>query len=258
MKLVLLCGGLGTRLREETEFRPKPMVMVGERPILWHIMKHYAHYGVREFIVCLGYRGDIIKDYFYNYHLRSNDFTVTLTSPPKFELHGKQDESDWKVTLIDTGLDAQTGARIKRIQPYVGDQAFLMTYGDGVSNIDIQKLVDYHREHHLKATVTAVNPPARFGELLVENGRALEFAEKPQTQTGFISGGFFVLEPSVFDYLTDDDSCSFERGPLAQLASDKQLAVYAHEGFWQCMDTYRDYTLLNELWASGQAPWKVY
>jgi glucose-1-phosphate cytidylyltransferase len=256
MKLVLLCGGQGTRLREETEFRPKPMVMVGDRPIMWHIMKHYSKFGIHDFVICLGYRGDMIKEYFYNYHLKTSDFTVDLCYPPKIEFHSSQDEANWRVTLVDTGQEALTGARLKRIERYIDGDTFMMTYGDGVSDVDLAALQAYHREKGTLATVTAVNPPARFGELDVKDGKAIQFLEKPQTQVGLISGGFFVLQRGIFEYLEDEDSCNFERGPLANLASHGQLAVYEHNGFWQCMDTYRDFTLLNDLWNSGQAPWR--
>ena len=258
MKVVILCGGLGTRLREETEFRPKPMVSIGERPILWHIMKCYSHYGFKEFVLCLGYRGNVIREYFRNFHFHSSDFTVQLCYPPKFEMHQEFEESQWRVTLVDTGQEAQTGARLKRIQKYIGDEPFLMTYGDGLANVDLRHLLSYHRQQGRIATVTAVHPPARFGELEVEGGRALHFREKPQTQTGLISGGFFALNPEVFDYLEDDDACNFEKGPLARLADEGQLSVHTHLGFWQCMDTYRDYTILNEMWGSPQPPWKLW
>ncbi len=244
------------RLREETEFRPKPLVEIGGRPILWHIMQHYAAYGHKQFVLCLGYRGDDIKHYFLNYQRISNDFTVDLGTENKVEIHGEQ-MLDWKVTCADTGREAQTGARLKKIQRYVEGDEFMLTYGDGVANVDLHALLRFHREQGRLATVTGVHPPARFGELEVEDGRALEFREKPQTQRGGISGGFFVLNRQVFDYLTDDDACTFERGPLAQLAAEGQLSVYQHNGFWQCMDTYRDFTLLNEMWDAGETPWRV-
>jgi len=244
------------RLREETEFRPKPLVEIGGRPILWHIMQHYAHHGHKEFVLCLGYRGDDIKRYFLNYQRISNDFTVDLGSENRVEIHGEQ-ALDWKVTCADTGRDANTGARLKKIERYVAGDEFMLTYGDGVADIDLDELLRFHRAQGRLATVTGVFPPARFGELEVDNGRALEFREKPQTQRGRISGGFFVLNRKVFDYLTDDDSCNFERGPLAQLAEEGQLAVYLHDGFWQCMDTYRDFSLLNEMWDAGDIPWRT-
>ena len=258
MKVVILCGGLGMRLKEETEFRPKPMVQIGDRPIIWHIMKHYSYYGFKEFVLCLGYRADVIKDFFRNFHFLTSDFTVDLCYPPRYELHQTSEESEWRVTLVDTGKEAQTGARLKRVEKYISDENFLLTYGDGVSNLDLHGLIEFHKSQGRLATVTGVNPPARFGELEVEGGRALHFREKPQTQVGLISGGFFVLNKRVFDYLQDDDACNFEKGPLAELADDGQLSVFSHHGFWQCMDTYRDFVLLNELWAQSAAPWRIW
>lgn len=244
------------RLREETEFRPKPLVEIGGRPILWHIMQHYAYHGHNEFVLCLGYRGDDIKRYFLNYQRISNDFTVDLAAENRVEIHGEQ-VLDWKVTCADTGREANTGARLKKIERFITGDEFMLTYGDGVADIDLEDLLRFHREQGRLATVTGVFPPARFGELEVDNGRALEFREKPQTQRGRISGGFFVLHKKVFDYLSDDDSCNFERGPLAQLAAEGQLAVYQHDGFWQCMDTFRDFTLLNDMWDAGDIPWRT-
>lgn len=255
MKVVILCGGQGMRLREETEFRPKPLVEIGGRPILWHIMKHYASFGHREFILCLGYKGEMIKNYFLNYHLLNSTFSVDLGSEPRLDLHEAALQEDWRVTLVDTGRDALTGARLKRIERFVEGGQFLMTYGDGVSDVDLDRLVDCHARAGRLATVTGVYPPARFGELVSQGDRVLEFREKPQTRQGRISGGFFVLDRAVFDYLSDQDACNFERGPLASLAAEGQLTLYEHDGFWQCMDTYRDLVLLNELWDSGSPPW---
>ena len=257
MQVVILCGGLGTRLREETEYRPKPMAEVGGRPILWHIMKHYSYYGLRDFILCLGYKGEVIRSYFLNYHAMNLDVTVDLKQPPQIHYHQQQEETDWKITLVDTGRNAQTGARLKRVGKYI-DGRFMMTYGDGLADLNIHDLLATHERMGRRATVTGVLPPARFGELVDQDGLALEFREKPQTQEGVISGGFFVLEKEVLDLIPDDDeSCNFERGPLPHLANCGQLAVHRHNGFWQCMDTYRDFTYLNELWESGNPPWRL-
>ncbi len=258
MKAVILCGGQGTRLREETEFRPKPMVQIGGRPILWHIMKLYAHYGCTEFVLCLGYKGEDIKQYFLNYQMHHSDFTVQLGSHRSVEFHRNHLETDWRITLVDTGLHVQTGARLKRVASYVGQETFFFTYGDGVADVDVKKLLAFHRQHGKLATVTGVHPPSRFGELLTQQERVAEFSEKPLVSQGRINGGFLVLEPRVFDYLSDDELLIFERGPLEQLARDGELMMYSHDGFWQCMDTPRDLQLLTELWAQGQAPWNVW
>jgi glucose-1-phosphate cytidylyltransferase len=257
MKTVILCGGLGTRLREETEFRPKPLVPVGERPILWHIMKIYSHAGYNDFVLCLGYRGTMIKEYFLNYQAMNNDFTICLGGDRQVEYHNAHNEQDFRVTLVDTGQQTMTGGRLARVRDYVGDGAFLLTYGDGVSDVDISALVEFHRSHGKLATVTTVRPPSRFGMLQVAaSGRVEQFAEKPQMQ-GWASVGYMVLEPGVFDYLTGDD-CIFEQEPLQRLALDGQLMAYRHEGFFFAMDTYREFQVLNELWDSGKAPWKVW
>ncbi|MBI5640903.1 MAG: glucose-1-phosphate cytidylyltransferase [Nitrospirae bacterium] len=258
MPVVILAGGLGTRLREQTEFIPKPMVPVGTRPIIWHIMKIYAHHGFRRFIVCLGYKGEIIKEYFFHYKIRSSDFTVNLGDYQDVRIHNSSDEEDWEVTLADTGLKALTGARIKRIERYIDAGRFLLTYGDGLADIDVRNLVSFHMSHGRLATVTGVRPPSRFGELITEGVRVAEFGEKPQAGNSMINGGFFVFERGVFDYLSGDDTCTLEREPLERLARDEQLMVYHHGGFWQCMDTLRDMSLLNEYWDSGKAPWKVW
>jgi len=259
MKVVILCGGMGTRLREETEFRPKPMVEVGGRPILLHIMRHYAHYGFQDFVLCLGYKGDYIKNYFLNHKYFSTDLTVTLGRESTVEFHGAPEEEGWRVTMVDTGLESQTGARLKKVERHLGGEAFMLTYGDGISTVPVNRLLDFHRAHGLLATVTGVRPPARWGELVVsgKDQKVVRFSEKPSVQDGYINGGFFVLEAGVLDYLTPDASCSFEHGPLDGLAQDGQLAMFAHDGFWQAMDTYRDYRLLNDLWSSGQAEWRL-
>jgi glucose-1-phosphate cytidylyltransferase len=256
--VVLLAGGQGTRLREETEYRPKPMVNIGHWPILWHIMKIYAHYGYERFIVCLGYKGEMIRDYFLNYRLRTNDITVSLDHN-RIKIHNDPlKESRWEITLSDTGLKAMTGTRLKRIEPYINGDTFLMTYGDGVANVDINGLISFHREHGKIATVTGVLPPSRFGELIAKENKVVEFSEKPQTHQGLINGGFFVFNRRIFDYLSSDDDCIFERKPLEQLTREGQLMVYPHRGFWQCMDTLRDMQFLNELWDRGEAPWKAW
>jgi glucose-1-phosphate cytidylyltransferase len=256
MQVMILCGGMGTRLREETEVRPKPMVEVGGRPILWHIMKSYAVYGFTDFVICLGYKGDRIKEYFLNYEAMNNDFTVELGRRESIAIHHGHQELGWRVTLVDTGYNTATGGRIKRAARYLTDGRFMLTYGDGVSNVDLRRLLAFHEAQGTLATVTGVHPASRFGELLVNGERVRQFSEKPQTHEGVINGGFFVLECGALDYLSDDPACVLEREPLERLAADGQLAVYRHDGFWQCMDTYRDYQLLNQLWASGGAEWK--
>jgi glucose-1-phosphate cytidylyltransferase len=256
MKVVILCGGLGTRLREETEFRPKPLVEIGGWPILWHIMKIYAYYGFREFVLCLGYRGNMIKEYFLNYEAMNNDFTINLGSNNRLEFHGVHNEQDFQMTLADTGLDTMTGGRIKRVQRYVGGDLFMATYGDGIGNINIQELVDFHLAHGRLATLTTVRPPSRYGVLQIGvEGQVRHFREKPQLDS-WINAGFFVFSRRVFDYL--DDNCVLEREPLERLANDEQLMAYRHEGFWYGMDTHRDLLYLNDLWSSGQAEWKIW
>jgi len=256
MKVVILCGGLGTRLREETDFRPKPMVEIGSRPILWHIMKGYTHYGFNEFVLCLGYKGDAIRDYFYNYELRNSDSTVTLGSR-NIEIHSRHTESGWRVTLAETGERTLTGGRLKRATQYLDGEHFMATYGDGVADLDIKALLAYHKTQGKLGTVTAVHPSSRFGELSIENGLVQVFREKPQVHEGWINGGFFVFQRNVLDLISGDDE-SLEQGLLEKLASMKELAVYQHQGFWQCMDTYREMGLLNDLWRSGKAPWAVW
>jgi glucose-1-phosphate cytidylyltransferase len=256
MKTVILCGGLGTRLREETEYRPKPMVDVGGRPILWHIMKSYAHYGFCDFVLCLGYRGNMIKEYFLNYEAMNNDFTICLGSKSKLYFNGTHKEQDFRITLVDTGQDTMTGGRLRRVRQFMDDEEFFLTYGDGVADIDIRALLEFHRGQKVLATVTSVRPPGRFGALVTEGSRVLTFQEKP-AGNGWINGGFFVLSPSVID-LIDGDHTVWEGEPLERLARQGQLAAYAHEGFWHPMDTLRDKNQLDELWKSGKAPWKVW
>lgn len=257
MKVVILCGGQGTRLREETEYRPKPLVDIGGRPILWHIMKMYAAHGLKDFILCLGYRGSMIKEYFLNYEAMNNDFTICLGRQNHLDYHGAHQEQDFHVTLAETGLETMTGGRVKRAERYVDADTFMVTYGDGVADLDIAALLRFHQAHGRLATVTTVRPISRFGILDVgEAGEVVNFAEKPQLD-GWASAGFFVFNRGIFDYLTGDD-CILEREPLEQLARDKQLMAYRHDGFFYAMDTYREYKHLNELWTSGHAPWKVW
>jgi glucose-1-phosphate cytidylyltransferase len=256
MKVVVLCGGQGTRLREETEYRPKPLVDIGGRPILWHIMKRYAHYGLTEFVLCLGYRGQMIKDYFLNYEAMNNDFSICLGQRRSIDFHDAHGEQDYRVTLADTGAESMTGGRIKRVQRYVDEDTFMVTYGDGLADIDIGKLVAFHKAHGKLATVTTVHPTSRFGVLALEDGgRVTRFSEKPRLD-GAVNAGFFVFHRRVFDYLSGDD-CTLEQEPLERLAREGQLMAYRHEGFFYAMDTYREYRYLNDLWSSGAAPWRV-
>ena len=258
MKVVILCGGLGTRLREETEFKPKPLVDVGGRPILWHIMKIYAHYGFKDFVLCLGYKGEMIKEYFLNYEAMNNDFTIQLGDPHQIQFHNKHFESGWNVTLSDTGTSAMTGARIKHIEKYIDSENFMVTYGDGVADININKLLEFHCRHKKIATLTGVHSLSRFGELLVEGNNVKEFKEKSQSSTGYINGGFFVFGKKIFDYISNDDNCVLEREVMEQLAHQGELKIFPHKGFWQCVDTYRDYKYFQELWQKGHAPWVVW
>lgn len=254
-KVIILAGGLGTRLAEETEIKPKPMVEIGERPILWHIMKHYASFGFKEFLIALGYKGEVIKRYFLDYYRLNGNLTTDLATGQVTT--DNQSSEDWRVHLIDTGLHTNTGGRVKRLQPWLGNETFMLTYGDGVSDIDLQKLLDFHHSHGQSATITAVRPPARFGGLIFDGDVVTQFTEKPQIGEGWINGGFMVLEPSVFDYLTNDKA-SLEVDALEQLAAEGQLAAYRHEHFWQSMDTLRDVRLLERLWQNGDPPWKLW
>jgi glucose-1-phosphate cytidylyltransferase len=259
MKVIILCGGMGTRLREETEYRPKPMVEIGGWPVLWHIMKGYAKNGFNEFVIALGYKGEVIKRFFVDYSLLNSNFTVRIGSGDVMrQTHSGE---DWTVHLSDTGLQTNTGGRIKRLKNTIGRETFMLTYGDGVSDVNIRDLVAFHRKHGKLATVTAVHPPARFGELVLSDNlndpRVIDFAEKPQVREGWINGGFFVLEPEVIDYI-DGDDISWQSEPMERLARDGQLMAYRHDGFWQCMDTVRDVELLQTLWSRGTAPWKTW
>ena len=254
MKTVILCGGLGTRLAEETQIKPKPMVEIGGKPILWHIMKHYSMFGFNEFVIALGYKGHVIKDFFVNYHLRHSDLSVDIKHG-KVALN-KAPSEDWRVHLVDTGLTSGTAGRLKILRPYLKGP-FLMTYGDGVCNVDLRALIAHHRKQKKTATLTAVRPPARFGGLSFNNSSQVRFCEKSQVAEGWINGGFFVLEPKVFDFI-DDESEMFEQKPLESISALGQLNAYKHEGYWQCMDTLRDVKLLNQQWDMGQAPWKTW
>ena len=258
IKVVILCGGLGTRLREETEFRPKPMVEIGGKPILWHIMKIYAHHGFKDFILCLGYKGEMIKEYFYNYEFLNNDFTIELGNHKNIEIHRDHGEKGWRITLVDTGDKALKGARLKRIEKYIDGNMFMVTYGDGVADININDLIKFHQSHGKIATLTGVRPLSRFGELALKGKQVMRFTEKPQSGSGLINGGFFVFNKQIFSYLEDKDDCDLEYGALENLASEGQLMVYEHHRFWYCMDTLRDLEFLNKLSANGKPPWKVW
>jgi len=258
MKVVILCGGQGTRLREETEYRPKPMVEIGGRPMLWHIMKMYARHGFADFVLCLGYKGQVIREYFLDYHAMNADFTIQLGVKPKVTYYDRDGIEKWGVTLAETGAETMTGARLARVAKYVRGGTFMLTYGDGVSDVNIRDLVAFHRAHGKLVTVTGVRPPSRFGEMDIKDSRVISFNEKPQVSQGLINGGFFVMEPGFLRYLSDDPGCVLEQEPLRRCAQDGQLMIYRHEGFWQPMDTFREYELLNRLWTAGQAPWKTW
>jgi len=258
MQVVILCGGLGTRLREETEFRPKPMVEIGGKPILWHIMKIYSHYGIKDFVLSLGYKGEMIKEYFYNYEILSNDFTIELGNKRNIEIHSNNAEKDWRITLADTGDKSLKGARLKRVEKYINDDEFMMTYGDGIADIDINSLLAFHRSHGKLATVTGINPASRFGELKIKGSQVESFSEKPINSSGLINGGFFVFNKSIFSYLLEGDNCDLEIGPLEKVAREGQLMVYKHTGSWVCMDTLRDMDYLNQLWNENKVFWKVW
>lgn len=254
MKVIILCGGVGTRLREETEFRPKPMVMVGEYPILWHIMKMYGNVGYKDFVLCLGYKGDMIKEYFLNYNAMTSDFTIRL-GHREIETHGAHGEEDFRVTLANTGIDTMTGSRVKQVEKYIDDDLFCVTYGDGLCDVNIQSLIDFHRSHGKIGTVTSVRPQSRYGVLQIDSrNRVGSFAEKPQSE-GWISTGLFVFDKRFFTHLSEDPGCVMEQEPLKRLAHGGELMAYPHEGFFFAMDTYRESLKLNELWESGNAPW---
>ena len=257
MKVLLLAGGLGTRLSEETDIKPKPMLDIGGKPILWHIMKTYSHYGFNDFVILLGYKGYYIKEYFANYFLHQSDVTIDM-SDGSMEIHNNSSEP-WKVTLLDTGLDSMTGGRIKRAQDFVGEDPFMLTYGDGVADINIEELVKFHKTHGKAMTMTSAQPDGRFGALNIdENNKVKEFKEKPKGDGSWINAGYFICEPKVFDYIVDGDSSVFEQSPLMNLAKDDEVHTYKHHDFWMPMDTLRDKHKLNELWSSDKAPWKVW
>lgn len=260
MKTVILCGGMGTRIRDVNENIPKPMIPIGRQPILWHIMKIYSAGGFNEFILCLGYKGQVIKEFFLNYYTMINDITIDLSTPNAIEYHDGNSREEWKVTLADTGIDTMTGARVARIKKYLGsDKNFMLTYGDGLADINITALVEFHKSHGKMVTVTGVHPAGRFGEMeLSEGGRVRAFAEKPQVSEGRINGGFFVMRKEFIDrYLIEKSDLILEQSPLSQCAKDGELVSFNHDGYWQPMDTYREYRILNKLWAEGKAPWKV-
>ena len=257
MKVIILAGGWGTRLGKQSEEIPKPMVPIGNRPILWHIMKIYSHYGFNDFIISCGVKAHVIKNYFANYEYFNEDFTIDMANH-KIEYHSNHNEKKWKVTLVDTGLNTLKGARIKRVEKFVDENINMVTYGDGVANIDINKLVEFHKSHGKMVTITGVHPPARFGELIEQDGKVVSFEEKPQTSVGVISGGFMVFNRDLFDYLTEDEDCDFEIGVLSLLSEQGELMVYKHEGLWECIDHERDVTHMNKLWNDNQAFWKVW
>jgi glucose-1-phosphate cytidylyltransferase len=258
MDVVILCGGRGTRLSEETDKRPKPMVEIGGKPILWHIMKTYSFYGFKRFVLALGYKGDYIKQFFYNYRITSGDFSLKLNPLHDPEYFNPSDEKDWEITFVDTGLNTLKGGRIKQLEPYIKSDNFHLTYGDGLGNVNIRELYEYHLSHNNTGTVTAVRPPSRFGELHLDGDQVLDFEEKPQMHTGFINGGFFVFKKKFLEYLTPDEDCDFEFGPLQKLSKNNELKAFCHESFWQCMDNVRERDYLNTLWNTNKAEWKVW
>lgn len=258
MKAVIFCGGLGTRLREETEFRPKPLVEIRGRPILWHIMKIYSHYGFNEFVLCLGYKGSMIKEYFCHYNLLNEDFTLDLGKESNPVMHKDHCEKSWRITFVDTGEESLKGARLKRIEKYIDGDTFMVTYGDGVADIDINKLIEFHKSHGKIATLTGVHPISRFGELILEGDQIKKFEEKPQSEKNIINGGFFVFNRKIFDYLEDKDECDLELGALEKVAEKGELMMYRHAGFWYCMDTTRDVDYLRSIWREGKTPWKIW
>ncbi len=257
MKTVILAGGFGTRISEESVFKPKPMIEIGDKPILWHIMKLYSHYGFNDFVICAGYKQNVIKEWFANYHLLNSDVTFDFSDGGKMTVHNNVSEP-WKVTIVDTGLNTMTGGRVKRIKDYVGNEPFFLTYGDGVSNVDINELLNFHKKHGKLATMTAVRPASRFGVMDINSeGQILAFREKSDADAGWINGGFMVLDPKVIDYI-DDDSVMLEREPLERIAEKGELMSFKHNGFWQCMDTLRDKESLDRMWIKGEAKWKVW
>lgn len=257
MKVIILAGGWGTRLGRQAEEIPKPMVPIGNKPILWHIMKIYSHYGFNDFIICLGVKANVIKNYFYHYEIINCDFTIDMSNSD-IKYFNYHEENDWKVTLVDTGLNTLKGGRIKRIEKYLDSEINMLTYGDDVADIDINKLLEFHKSHDKILTITGVNPPARFGELIEKNGKVVSYTEKPQTSMGLINGGFMFFNKELLDYLKEDENCDFEHGPLEELTKKGEVMVYKHEGNWECMDTERDVEHLNKLWYENRAFWKVW
>lgn len=259
MKVIILCGGLGTRLREETEYKPKPMVEIGGKPIIWHIMKLYSHFGYKEFVLALGYKGNVIRDYFLNYYYYNNDFTIELGDNTNIQVHGRHDEHDWKVTLVETGAESMTGYRVKQCQKYITEDRFMLTYGDAVCDVDIKGLVDFHMQSGKMGTVTGVYPPSRFGDLVTTGENVTHFKEKTKDTEiqSPINGGFFIFKRDIFDLIDNDPKCDFERKPMDRLTEMNELTVFKHKGFWQCMDTFRDYEYLNKLWVEDPE-WKVW
>jgi glucose-1-phosphate cytidylyltransferase len=257
MKVVILAGGLGTRLGSITEEIPKPMVRIGDKPIVWHIMKIYSHYGFKDFILSLGYKQHILKEYFHNYHVHANDYTINLGTR-KAQYHNGHDEKDWKVTLVDTGLNSLKGARLKRLEKFLDDDINMMTYGDGVADINIKELVKFHKKHGKILTITGVRPPSRFGEIVEKDSKLLDFKEKPQSSVGRISGGFFVFDKRLLKYLTTDEKCDLEYGVFEDLAKKGEIMVYKHDGVWECVDTERDLRYLNKIWSEGKPFWKTW
>ena len=254
MKVVILAGGFGTRISEESHLKPKPMIEIGEMPILWHIMKQYSHFGFNDFIICAGYKQSVIKKWFADYFIHTSDITFDFSKGNEITVHNRHSEP-WKVTIVDTGLNTMTGGRIKRVKEYIGNETFFLTYGDGVSDVDILKTLDFHRSHGKMATITTIQPEGRFGYIDLEDNKVLSFREKSEHDTGWINAGFMVLEPNVVDYIVGDSSV-FEREPMEKIASEGQMMCYKHYGFWQCMDTLRDKEKLEKMWASNTAPWK--
>lgn len=259
MKVVILAGGLGTRISEESHLKPKPMITIGEQPILWHIMKYYSNFGFHDFVICCGYKGYVIKEYFADYYLHRSDVTFDFSAENRMTVHSNVAEP-WRVTIVDTGLNTQTGARIKRVQKYIGDEPFMLTYGDGVSNVDLHALLSQHQQSDKIVTLTGIQPGGRFGVLDLDesSNTVVGFREKAKEDGGWINGGFMVMQPEVFDYLEADETCVLERAPLERLATEGKLGIYRHEGFWQCMDTQRDRNRLQAAWANGTAPWHIW
>jgi len=259
MKTIILCGGMGTRLREETDYKPKPMVEIGGKPILWHIMKHYSYYGYKEFVIALGYKGDVIRDYFINYYKYNSDFTIDLKNGGDIQFHNRNIDDDWRITLVETGDDTMTGYRTKLAGRYIHEDKFMLTYGDAVCNMNIEELVKFHKDINTLATVTGVFPPSRFGDLVVQNQHVVKFKEKEKDikKGNPINGGFFVFNKEFLDLIPDDSGADLEKKPMDRLVEMKQLSLFRHEGYWQCMDTYRDYQHLNQLWKENP-PWKIW